>query len=200
MKNIKWIAILLGLLLVLFLGWRVYDFVALKDHRHEEISSTVMLDRIREVTKVITVEGYFSEIYDYKDYYFVDILPLRKKALVRVKAKVSVGTDLTKSEMIADSDTKTITIKNVPPASILSIDHELDYYDLQDGVFNSFSEGDYNKLNAQAKDFIRTQALDSELMDMAEERLDTYLRFMESVIAADGWQIHWDQPSIPTQD
>jgi len=129
MKNIKWIVIGLLSLALIYGGWRAYNYVTLSAKSHIEVNSTVMLERVREVSKLITVEGYFSEIYDYKDYYFMDILPLRKKALIRVKAKVSVGSDLTEAEMTADERTKTLVIRNIPPAEILSIDHSLDYYD-----------------------------------------------------------------------
>ncbi|MBK9982670.1 MAG: DUF4230 domain-containing protein [Saprospiraceae bacterium] len=45
-------------------------------------------------------------------------------------------------------------ISGMPPAEILSVDHDLDYYDLSEGFFNSFSTEDYNKINADAKDFV----------------------------------------------
>lgn len=114
-------------------------------------NSTVLLERIKQVAKLVTVEGYFSEIYDYKDYYGYDLSFFRKKALLRVKAKVSVDYDLEKMKITALPDTRTIRINGIPPAEILSIEHDLDYYDLQEGLFNSFSPEDHSKLNANAR-------------------------------------------------
>ena len=45
----------------------------------EEVSTQVLLERIEEVTKLVTVEGHISEIYDYKDYYGYDWSIFRKK-------------------------------------------------------------------------------------------------------------------------
>ncbi len=93
-------------------------------------NGVVLLERIKQVAKLITVEGYFSEIYDYQDYYGYDLSIFRKKALIRVKAKVSVGYDLEKMKVTSDAATKTIHLSGIPPAEILSIEHDLDYYDV----------------------------------------------------------------------
>ena len=58
--------------------------------------SQVLMEKIKTVAKLVTVEGYFSEVYDYQDYWNYDVSMFRKKALIRVKAKVSVGYDLSK--------------------------------------------------------------------------------------------------------
>lgn len=189
MQILKWLAILLGLVLISIFGFKAYTMLRIDTSTKVEQSSTILLERIREVSKVITVEGYFSEIYDYKDYYLFDFLPLRKKALIRVKAKVSVGTDLTAAKMIADEATKTVTISAIPPAELLSIDHDIDYYDLSEGAFNNFEEKDYNKINAEAKDFIRQKAEESELLDMGDKRIKEYLHFIRNIVESAGWEL-----------
>ena len=60
-------------------------------------SATIMLEKIKMVTKLISTEGQFSELYDYKESYDYDFFNLfSKKILVRVTAKVSVGFDFEK--------------------------------------------------------------------------------------------------------
>ncbi len=64
------------------------------DVRHE---STLLLERIEKVFKVVMAEGYFSEIYNYQDqkkilYMFND----PKKAMIIAKSKVLVGFDFQK--------------------------------------------------------------------------------------------------------
>ena len=113
-----------------------------KKLRSEE-SAQVLLERVQTVAKLITVEGYFSEVYDYKDYYAYNLSPFRKKALIRVKAKVSVGYDLSRVEFETRPDEKVIIVRNLPEPEILSIDHDLDYYDISQGMFNSFSAQDH---------------------------------------------------------
>ena len=138
-------------------------------------SGVVLLERIKQVAKLVTVEGYFSEIYDYQDYYGYDLSFFRKKALIRVKAKVSVGYDLEKMKITAVSETKTIQLSGIPPAEILSIEHDLDYYDVQEGFFNEFSPDDYDKLNASAKEFIRKKAMESDLTKNASNQRNILL-------------------------
>jgi hypothetical protein len=168
--------------------------------RHTEAqvqeSGTVLLERIKQVAKLVTVEGYFSEIYDYQDYYGYDLSIFRKKALVRVKAKVSVGYDLEKMKLTALPETKTIRITGIPPAEILSIEHDLDYYDVQEGFFNEFSTEDYNKLNANAKDFIRKKALESDLLKTATTQRNALFETMKFMAESAGWTLEIEEPLI----
>ncbi|RMF24616.1 MAG: DUF4230 domain-containing protein [Bacteroidetes bacterium] len=159
--------------------------------------ATVLLERMQQVAKLITVEGYFSEIYDYKDYWHYDILPLRKKALLRVKAKVSVGYDLSRLEFEARPEERLIVLSNLPDPEILSIDHDIDYYDIQEGIFNSFSREDYNRLNAEAKELIRKRALESHLFLVAEEQSNQLQEMMRFMAESAGWTLRF-QPRTPT--
>lgn len=166
------------------------------NHKYENFTTkktseqaTVLLESIKKVTKVIAVEGYFSEIYDYKDYYGFDFSPFRKKALIRVKAKVSVGYDFEKVKINADISKKTITIENIGAPQILSIDSDLDYYDISQGTFNTFTNEDYNNLNRNAKDYIAQQVKKSDLMQKAEEQKQALLSSLKTMIESNGWQL-----------
>lgn len=152
-------------------------------------TGVVLLERIKQVAKLVTVEGYFSEIYDYQDYYGYDLSFFRKKALIRVKAKVSVGYDLEKMKATADPAAKTIRLSGIPAAEILSIEHDLDYYDVQEGFFNEFSTEDYDKLNASAKEFIRKKALESDLLKSAASERNTLLETMRFMAESTGWTL-----------
>ncbi len=156
-------------------------------HRTENIQ--VLLEKVKAVTKLITVEGYFSEVYDYKDYYKYDFSFLRKKALLRVKAKVSMGYDLTKIVFLPDEATKTIEVSRVPDPEILSIEHDIDYYDIQEGTFNSFTEADLTKLNQDAKDFITQKAKESNLNELAETHFNKIMDIIRDMVEDAGWHL-----------
>jgi hypothetical protein len=133
----------LGLLLVFGFGFLVARYwYAAKEEKHRKEESEVLLEKIRSVAKLVTVEGYFSEIYDYEDYWGYDIAPLRKKALLRVKAKVSVGYDLGAMKFELKPEEQQLRISGIPEPHIISIDHDVDYYDITEGTFNSFTEKD----------------------------------------------------------
>ena len=72
---------------------------------------------------------------------------------------------------------------------ILSIDHDLDYYDLSEGTFNTFDEEDYNKLEDNAKEFIRQKALDSDLMDTAGTQLTDMIDIIRALVSGSGYTL-----------
>ena len=112
-----------------------------------------------------------------------------------MKAKVSVGYDLTKMNYDANTISKTITISNMPDPEIMSIDHDLDYYDITEGTFNAFNEEDYNKMNANAKEKVRKEAMNSDLFLTAEAESAQLLEIMEFMIEGAGWQLIF-QPRV----
>ena len=156
-----------------------------------EEQSQVLMEKIKAVTKLVTVEGYFSEIYDYEDYWSYDLSPFRKKALIRVKAKVSVGYDLTKMSIEALPEQKMLIISDLPDPSIISIDHDLDYYDITEGTFNTFSEEDYTMLNKNAKDKIKQAAIGSDLFLAAETQSNNMLDLVKFMVEGAGWKLQF---------
>jgi Protein of unknown function (DUF4230) len=153
-------------------------------------NTTIMLEKIKTVTKLISVEGQFSELYDYKETYDYDFFDLfSKKILLRVTAKVSVGYDFEKVNISIDSISKTVTLNELPHAEILSIDHNLDYYDITQGTFNKFTTQEYNMINKKAKDYIATKANNAELLATAEKQKMEYIKMMEMALQSAGWSL-----------
>ena len=187
MKKILATIGIIGLCGLVFWGTKSYYTLQIKTSVEEE--SRVLLEKIEKVSKLITVEGHFSEIYNYEEHWCYDFSPFRKNALIRVKAKVAVGYDLTKMDFRADTKTKTITISNMPDPEILSIDHDLDYYDITEGSFNSFEEADYNKMNANAKEKIRKEALNSGLFLSAEAESHELMEIVKFMVEGAGWEL-----------
>ena len=192
---IKKLLFALGLILFFLLGLWVSKYVYHWADLQKEETSEVLLERVQTVAKLITVEGYFSEVYDYKDYYGYNLSLFRKKALIRVKAKVSVGYDLSQLEFKARPDEKIIIVNNLPDPEILSIDHDLDYYDISEGVFNSFSPQDYTKLNQRAKQYIEERAKASELLQSAQHQGKQILDMMRFMVEQSGWQMEYREHS-----
>lgn len=172
-----------------------YWYTGMEQENRQE-NATVLLEKIKTVAKLVTVEGYFSEVYDYKDYWHYDLPFLRKKALLRVKATVSVGYDLGQMKVEVLPDEQRIYISNLPDPEIIAIDHTIDYYDISEGTFNSFSETDYNRLNRNAKEFIRSQAEQSDLMLRAEQQGNDLLEVIEFMAENAGWEVNF----VPRQE
>jgi len=168
-------------------GWLSYQYFAARSKPVED--SSVLLEKIQAVTKLITVEGQFSEVYNYSEYQGYFSFFWDKKVLVRVRATVSAGYDLNHLNLEADPQTKTVRMSALPEPQILSIDHSLDYYDISEGLFESFSPEDYNRINQRAKDLIRDQALKSTLMPAARDQAAKMLDLIRFMVESAGWQL-----------
>lgn len=179
---------LIALLAGVFYGTRYY--YTWSDVTAEE-TSQVLLEKIKTVAKLVTVEGYFSEVYSYEDYWKYDIGLFQKRALIRVKGKVSVGYDLAKMDIEALPLEKTLIISNLPDPEIISIDHDLDYYDITEGTFNSFTTSDYNKMNKNAKAKIRDQAGQSDIFLAAEKQSNNMLDLIRFMVEGAGWKLQF---------
>jgi hypothetical protein len=161
-----------------------------EDNEKRIEESTILLDKIQSVTKMVTTEGYYSELYRYEDFWGYDWWIFRKKALMRVKAKVSVGFDLDHVTFDLQKNTWTLYIRNVPTEpEIISIDHQIDYYDISQGSFNSFSEKDYNKIQKDAKNMIAKKAATGELMDRAKKQGLALLELITFMAEGAGWTV-----------
>ncbi|MFM2392685.1 MAG: hypothetical protein RLZZ546_667 [Bacteroidota bacterium] len=176
--------ILIALLLGLYLG---RSFFSTKNYAEEK--SSVVVEKIEKVFKLITVETNVSELYQYKDYYNYDWSFLRKKAILRVNAKISVGYDIKKLNIRVDQKTKKIYISKLPKVEVLSVDHNLDYYDVEEGVFNSFSPEDYNHINKNAKEYITKIASNKEVLQKAEEQEQNLMSMLTTMSRGMGYEL-----------
>ncbi len=159
-----------------------------------ETSTEVLLERVRKVAKLVTVEGEFSEIYTHKDYYYFDFWPLQKKALLKVKARVLVGFDLEKMTFQTYPEEKRLVISELPEPEILSIEPEITYYDMHQGTFNSFDEKDLTSLNKKAVDFIKDKAEQSEtLKETAVKQGYDILKLIEVLARDAGWEVEYSK-------
>lgn len=197
MRKLSFLVFGLGLIALAAAIWYFTRTLTLFEKKQSE-TAEVILEQMRTVTKLVTAEGYFSEVYDYKDYYQWDITPLRKKALLRVKAKVIMGHDLENLDFTIDSATRKIRITDPGTPEIISVEHEVDYYDLTSGTFNRFSEADLNTLNERARNFITQVALKSNLVDLANTRKTEIYEALRKIAETAGYEfvIEREGPSL----
>lgn len=189
MKNARNLLLIILSILVIALAVGGLTWIRSFENRNVIQQSDIILNQVQNVRKLITVEGYFTEIYTHKDYYKFDISPLRKKALVRVKAKASVGVDLAELHPWTNPQTKTLHIQKFPQPEILSLDHRLDYYDITEGTFNYFSTTDYNAIHKNARQFIEDKILASEMMTQARSQSQSILETITSMVETMGWKL-----------
>ncbi|MBK7808375.1 MAG: DUF4230 domain-containing protein [Saprospiraceae bacterium] len=187
--TVKQLLFILIIGVIIMAGFWVYMKSRLFEVRKAE-NTTIVLEKIKTVTKLISVEGQFSELYNYKESYEYDFFNLfSKKILLRVNAKVSVGYDFEKVNISIDSLNRTVTLNELPQPEILSIDHDLDYYDISEGTFNRFTTEEYNMINRKAKELIASKAKNTPLLATAEKQKSEYLTMMEMALQSAGWKL-----------
>jgi hypothetical protein len=137
-----------------------------------DIKQQILLERIKKVAKLITVEGEFSNVHQYKD---------------PGSWNLSVGYDMQKIKWEVDSANRIIRIRDMPEPEILSIDHDVEYYDIQEGMFNSFTEDELTSINIVIKKRLRKEAEKGPLMDKAREEGLESLEIIKILVEQAGW-------------
>lgn len=175
-------------------AWQIFNWMyakKLKDGRAKElrIESSVLLDKIEKVFKVIMTEGYFTEIYDHnssKDLLGLGIFQSNKKALVIAKAKVSIGFDFAKMKFHHEEYSRKLIIDEFPDAEILSIDTDYKFYDINQGWLHKFNNEDYTDILTQAKKMMQEKALESDLPQISTKQMNV---MMTQLAASMNWEI-----------
>lgn len=190
----------LGTLLGAMLSyWGMNFFYRKKGVQQTEKQSVVLIEKIKSVCKLITVEGDFAEIYHYENTknHFLNLITSKKKAILLINAKAHVGFDLSKIVMEANNDKKEIILTHFPEPTVLTVETDVKYYDKVDGLFNKFDATDLTSLNKEAKAFIVEKIPESGLLTSAKkEALDTIL-MIEQLLETSGWKLNYSQLVLP---
>ncbi|MEL6919245.1 MAG: DUF4230 domain-containing protein [Bacteroidota bacterium] len=197
------IEVFLGLVLgAIGMYWLFSLFRKKKSKELTEHQSVVLLDKIKSVCKLISVEGDFAEIYRYENTKerFMSLVSSKKKALIIINAKAHIGYDLKKVQMHADNTHKKIVLTNFPRPEVLSIEPDLQFYDIKNGLFNSFSPDDLTSLNQEAKLHIKEKIPDSGLMDTARREALEAVLLIESIVETIGWKLDYSALEISNRE
>ncbi|WP_019670649.1 DUF4230 domain-containing protein [Eudoraea adriatica] len=184
----------LGSVLGAILMYWMYSLFRIKRRKElTEHQSTIILEKIKSVCKLISVEGDFAEIYRYENTreHFMSLLSSKKKALIVINAKAQIGYDLKKVLMHADTDKKKIILSNFPQPEVLSIEPELEFYDIKNGLFNSFTPSDLTSLNQEAKKHVMEKIPESGLMDTARREALEAVLLIEKIVETIGWKLDY---------
>ncbi len=191
--------VFLGLILGAILTYWIFSLFRKKKSRELTThQSTVLLEKIKSVCKLISVEGDFAEIYKYENTKnrFMSLVTSKKKALVVIKAKAQIGYDLKKILMHADEGRRKIVLTNFPQPEVLSIEPELDFYDIKNGFFNAFTPDDLTTLNLEAKKHIKEKIPESGLMETAKKEALEAVLLIEKIVETIGWELDYSALEI----
>lgn len=175
------------IVLLVFCAWFFYKWKT--SVPISEVNSTVMLNKIEKVMKMVNIEANFSELLTYEDYDYIDFPGFRKKAIIKVDAKVLAGFDMNKMKFEVDEINKTIIIKNIPKSEVLAIDHQLSYYDMQQGIFNAFDEKTLTSLQEKAKALIAKKVQETDILQQADAQKLEIFSLIYYMAKSTGWKI-----------
>ncbi len=169
----------------------------LLNYRSKE-QSVVLLEKIRHVSKMITIEGDFSELMHFEDVkaIFLKLVTSKKKAIVLANAKVFVGFDMEKIKFQSNANQKKLIIDYFPEPEVLSIETDIKYYDVKGGFFNKFAAADLSELNKKVKQNIEEKIPESELLLSAKAKALETVQMIEEVVSTFGWKLEYTNSDL----
>ena len=186
---------ILGVLIgILFLGIVVLLFSKRFFKNKSEEQSVVLLEKIRNVSKMITVVGDFSEIMHFEDVkgVLLNLVNSKKKAIVLANAKVLIGFDMKKIRLQSKPEKKKLILEHFPEPEILSIETDIQYYDVKHGYFNKFAAKDLSDLNKKVKINIENKIPESELLVSATSKALETVKIIEQMVSTFGWKLDYN--------
>jgi hypothetical protein len=107
--------------------------------------------------------------------------------MIRLQARVSVGYDLEGIKLDVDEVSRTIKLTGMGAPTILSMEHDVDYYDVDAGTFNPFTAQDLTKMEAKAKAMVRAKVPESGLFRKAADRKHEMVIIVRALVEGAGW-------------
>lgn len=190
----------LGLGVFVGVGVAYLFFTAWKKEYTTNTNITTVTERLEKVFKVVSAEGHFSEVYQYENTAQVlSFIPSTKKALIMANAKVLMGFDMKKLKWEYDENNHKLRILEFPEPEILSVEPDLRYYNLENGLFNKFDANDLTGLQADAKRKLTAAALQSELPATARNQMKVLFSEMAAMlhVEIEGVEKISNTPALP---
>jgi len=185
---------LLGLFLGAIITYWILRYIKIQKKRDiTNAQSVILMEKMRKVWKLITVEGEFAEIYHYENTKerFLSMVSSKKRAILLINAKAHVGFDLSKIKMEANNEKKTIKLTEFPKPKVLSLETDLKYYDKKDGLFNKFDSSDLTEVNTKAKEHVMSKIPESGLLDTAKSEALEAVLLIQNIVETIGWSLDY---------
>lgn len=136
--------------------------------------STVMVEhQLQRISQLATTRYAYTNMGQFSrsnDFYGFKIPFTTKRFIVSYGGVIMAGMDLSQAEVEVSRDTVLVTL---PPAQILSheIDPEsLEVFDETKNIFNPITIQDYNGFHADQRSVMEAKALESGLLEQAEDQ------------------------------
>ncbi|KXN98605.1 hypothetical protein LS48_11030 [Aequorivita aquimaris] len=193
--------ILLGIVIAFVIVFGLRYCENKKENREILEANTALIQKeLKNVGKLIVTEGSYAQVFTYNDSkdLMYGLFDARKKALIVVNAKATIAYDLSEVKTDIDETTKTVTITNIPEPE-LSINPNIQYYDVTQDYLNQFTASDYNKIKSRVEKSLKKKIEASELRTNAENRLISELQKIYILTNSMGWTLKYNSKVVENE-
>jgi hypothetical protein len=193
---LRWgfVVAVLALLLIGVLAVRraTSTIAALGQPAEPRITQQTVVERLREVAKLVATEMTLRDVVIYEQTRFAST----KKVLLVVTGKVSAGIDMEHGTTVSiDSVDKRITV-TLPPAQILGVDVlNVTTYDERAGLLNPFTPEDRDIIQRRIRGQLMTAARQSGILEHADQ---SAAKVLTELLGRDGYTVEIKRPLVVT--
>lgn len=186
---------MLLMLIVILATISVTFFVTNKFHEQELYSASGVLEQVKDISELNTVEMYFNEIIDFKNAKLFNNfqIPFTEKSFIfTVKSKVKAGVDLSsidEGDIAISGKSLLIQLPNPKITSKEILSYKV--YDEKNGLFNEVTTEDTLKALELFEKDIEKQALSSGIIEKSKENTEHIIRNLFLSYGFESIEIEW---------
>ena len=186
---------MLLMLIVILATISVTFFVTNKFHEQEHYSASGVLEQVKDISELNTVEMYFNEIIDFKNAKLFNNfqIPFTEKSFIfTVKSKVKAGVDLSsidEGDIAISGKSLLIRLPNPTITSKEILSYKV--YDEKNGLFNEVTTEDTLKALELFEKDMEEQALSSGIIEKSKENTKLIIRNLFLSYGFESIEIEW---------
>lgn len=186
---------MLLMLIVILATISVTFIVTNKFHEQELYSASGVLEQVKDISELNTVEMYFNEIIDFKNAKLFNNfqIPFTEKSFIfTVKSKVKAGVDLSsidEGDIAISGKSLLIQLPNPTITSKEMLSYKV--YDEKNGLFNEVTTEDTLKALELFEKDMEEQALSSGIIEKSKENTEHIIRNLFLSYGFESIEIEW---------
>ena len=186
---------MLLMLIVIIATISVTFIVTNKFHEQELYSASGVLEQVKDISELNTVEMYFNEIIDFKNAKLFNNfqIPFTEKSFIfTVKSKVKAGVDLSsidEGDIAISGKSLLIQLPNPTITSKEMLSYKV--YDEKNGLFNEVTTEDTLKALELFEKDMEEQALSSGIIEKSKENTEHIIRNLFLSYGFESIEIEW---------
>ena len=186
---------MLLMLIVILATISLTFFVTNKFHEQELYSASGVLEQVKDISELNTVEMYFNEIIDFKNAKLFNNfqIPFTEKSFIfTVKSKVKAGVDLSsidEGDIAISGKSLLIQLPNPTITSKEMLSYKV--YDEKNGLFNEVTTEDTLKALELFEKDMEEQALSSGIIEKSKENTEHIIRNLFLSYGFESIELEW---------